>query len=284
MCTASAYMKGMKQHLTSLRGISALCATLALSTWLALPHAAQADVPDDMARLEILPGWQMENGHRMAAIRVQLAPGWHTYWRTPGETGIPPQFDWSGSDNLAAVDIHWPVPTYFSENGMWYLGYAKEVVLPVELTPEAPGDISLHGTVDMGVCNDICVPMSARLEATLPAGATGPQNDAIRSALANRPARLTKARCTAVPISDGLRLTTDVQVPALGPNEIAMVEHPDRSIWISEAQTRRSGGTLHIETDLVPAEAQPFMLDRSALTITVIGDGRAYEAQGCTGG
>ena len=88
-------------------------ATLAL---LAAP--ALATTQDDVLSAQLRPGWQMENGGHMAAVELQLAPGWKTYWRSPGDAGIPPTFDWSGSDNVRSVRIHWPAPLVFDANGM----------------------------------------------------------------------------------------------------------------------------------------------------------------------
>ena len=247
-----------------------------------------AESSADMARIEILPGWTMQGGHRMAAIRITLAPEWHTYWRTPGEAGIPPQFDWSASKNVAEVKVHWPVPNIYSENGMWYLGYERMVVLPIEITPNTAGDIALDGVMDLGVCSDICMPVQAKIQAALSGNTAEHGADSnsvqIRKALFDQPKKVTGARCAATPISDGMRLTATLSVPDLGADEVAVIEHPDRYVWVSEAMMNRSGRTIEVKSDLIPSDARPFMVDRSRLTITVIGGGRAYEAQGCTGG
>ena len=288
MTASRVYMKAMTHSISNT--FVAACfglASFGLAS-IGFAPAAMADSPADMAQIEVLPGWQMENGHQMAAIRITLAPGWHTYWRAPGEAGIPPQFDWSGSKNISAVNVHWPVPKLFSENGMWYLGYERQVVLPIEIAPNAEGDIALDGVMDLGVCSDICMPLQAAIGATFAqktrAGAIGADSGQIRKALANQPQKVSGARCSAAPISDGMRLTATLNVPHLGAREVAIVEHPDRYMWVSEAMVTRTGGSVSVQSDLVPSEAQPFMVDRSALIITVIGNGQAYEAQGCTGG
>jgi len=286
--TASRVYMGAMTHPISNTFVAACFGLASLGfASLGFAPAALAESPADMARIEVLPGWQMDNGHQMAAIRITLAPGWHTYWRAPGEAGIPPQFDWSGSENVSAVTVHWPVPELFSQNGMWYLGYEREVVLPIEITPNAAGDIALDGVMDLGVCNDICMPLQAAIGATFAQNArTGSIADSgqIRKALTDQPQKITGARCSATPLSDGMRLTATLNVPHLGPREVAIVEHPDRYMWVSEAMVTRTGSSVSVQSDLVPSDAQPFMVDRSALTITVIGGGQAYEAQGCTGG
>ncbi|SFJ83140.1 protein-disulfide reductase DsbD domain-containing protein [Celeribacter neptunius] len=257
-------------------------ATTALLLASATPGFAQDDA--DLAKIDILPGWQMSNGHRMAAIRIRLEPGWHTYWRAPGEAGIPPSFDFAGSQNLAGIALHWPAPDLFAQNDMWYLGFEHELILPVELIPTQAGDITLKGTMSLGVCQDICMPLQAQLQMQLPEGATGPMTTEIKAALADQPKQIRNAACDAAPLSDGMRLTATLTVPDLGPEEVAVIEHPDRDIWVSEATVTRNGRQIQVESDLVPANAQPFAIDRSDLTITVIGGGQAYEARGCSAG
>ncbi|HHC29318.1 MAG TPA: hypothetical protein ENK80_01965, partial [Rhodobacterales bacterium] len=121
------------------------------------------------ARVDVLPGWQTETGTHMAGLRIHLAPGWKTYWRAPGEAGLPPVFDWSASANVDAVTVHWPVPDIFDTSGATTLGYHDEIILPVEIEPnDAQGDIQLDGALAMGICKDICMPMQVTVSATLP--------------------------------------------------------------------------------------------------------------------
>lgn len=256
---------------------------------LAAPALAGKDgfSPDGVAEFSILPGWRTETGTYLAALRVQLAPGWKTYWRAPGDAGIPPRFDWTGSENLSAVTFHWPVPQVFYQNGMRSIGYTRELVLPMELTPKrAGGGIELRAEIEVGVCQDICLPMAVRVAAAL--DGAGQPDARIRGALAARPATgreagLKSAACRIEPIRDGLRVTARIDMPALGSGEVAVFEHPDQSIWVSEASTRRTGGILEAVTEMVPPSGAPFVLNRGQVRITVIGAGRAVDIVGCTG-
>ena len=254
--------------------ILALCAT---------PVAAFTQ--HDLLGAELLPGWRDANGRHMAALSITLSPGWKTYWRSPGEAGIPPVLDFAGSSNLQAVRLHWPSPAVFDVNGYQTIGYHDRLILPIEVTPQRAGQpVDLHLTVDMGVCRDICVPAHLDLEATLLVDGT--PDPAIRAALAAGPAAaadrgLTAIDCTLAPITDGLALTTRITIPALGRAEAVVIEPADASIWVSRSDTSRAGGTLTAQTDLVPSNGQPFALDRSALRITVIGDTGAVEVTGC---
>ncbi|NDK34882.1 protein-disulfide reductase DsbD domain-containing protein [Rhodovulum sulfidophilum] len=277
----------MARHLFASRAAALMLAAFAATTTATAPApvaAGTAARQEGVLQAEILPGWQTARGTYMAGLHLRLAPGWKTYWRAPGDAGIPPSFDWRGSANLAAVKIHWPRPRVFSSNGIRSIGYVADVVLPIELTPADPErPMELRARIDLGVCQDICMPMELRLDRRLPdAGPAEP----IRAALASQPldartARVGRVTCEIAPISDGLRLTARIEVPPLGDTETAVFELPDPSIWVSQTELARQGGTLVARSDMVPADGTPFALDRSALRITLLGQDRAIDIRGC---
>ncbi len=162
--------------------VSVILAILSLG----MSGTAKADYADDVVSIELLPGWRTDHGTHMAAVRLTLAPGWKTYWRAPGEGGIPPQMDFEGSRNITAVETHFPTPEVFFANGMRSIGYSKVVVLPLEFRVPRPGEARLNARLDLGICEDICMPMSVDLRATLPSA--GARDRAILEALAARPA------------------------------------------------------------------------------------------------
>lgn len=234
----------------------------------------------------IRQGWQTGAGKRIAGVELRLAPGWKTYWRAPGDAGIPPAFDWSGSENLASARVLWPRPIVFYLNGMRSIGYHGDVVLPVEVTPRDPSrPVKLRAAVDLGVCRDVCVPAHLRLEAGL--SGTGAPDAAIRAAIADRPATADEAglrglSCSVTPIRDGLRIEATMTLPPQGGrDETVVLEPSDPSIWSSEASVMRSGNRLVAVADLVDGTGAPFALDRSGLTVTVLGDRGAVEHLGC---
>ena len=264
----------------------ALTAALALLT--ALPATAQGFRSSDVVTAELRPGWRTESGTHMAALHLRLAEGWKTYWRVPGEAGIPPRFDWSGSDNLYSVRVHWPRPEVFHLSGVRTLGFATEMVLPLEFELRDPGATArVAATVDLGVCETVCVPVSLRLEGLLPTA--GQSDRRINAALAERPvtarsAGLSAASCTLEPGArpDRMRLTAQLDMPRLGRDELAVFELADEGVWIADTATRREGGRLLAEADLILlGGGGGFALDRSALRITVLGDGKAVELTGC---
>jgi len=108
-------------------------------------------------------------------LDVVLAPDWHTYWRTPGDAGLPPALDWKKSlnddDNLAEARLRYPTPHRYSAFGMETIGYRDHVIFPIDASLREPGKALTAATqVDLLVCKDICVPKHFALSLTLPAG------------------------------------------------------------------------------------------------------------------
>lgn len=108
-------------------------------------------------------------------LEFHMQPGWKIYWRSPGDAGIPPRPNWDGSDNLTSAKVLWPAPERFSVLGLETLGYKKEVVFPIDAVPAAPGKpVTVKATIPYLTCDDICIPYTADLNLTLPAGAAEP--------------------------------------------------------------------------------------------------------------
>ncbi len=104
----------------------------------------------------------------LGGIGFQLEPGWKTYWRTPGDSGVPPRIDFSKSGNVEAVTILWPAPTKFADGaGGHSFGYQKQVVLPLRIVARNPDKpVILRTTINYAVCEKICVPVEASTELT----------------------------------------------------------------------------------------------------------------------
>jgi DsbC/DsbD-like thiol-disulfide interchange protein len=125
----------------------------------------------------------------LAGIEIALDPGFKTYWRSPGDSGLPPRFDWSGSENVKSVDIRWPAPTRSEDATGVSFVYHDAVLLPVlveAVDPKKPVKLALH--VEYGICKDICIPASADLSRLL--GTPPSQHAAIEAVLRTKVPRL----------------------------------------------------------------------------------------------
>ena len=264
----------------------ALCAALAAG--LSPAPQAQTDNPADMVQARILPGWSGTDGGHMAALQLTLSPGWKTYWRAPGDAGIPPAMNFQGSHNLASVTPVWPTPEVFLQNGMQTVGYDGQLVLPLRIMPQdSTRPARVAGRLQIGICSTICVPVDLDFALDLPASGSDPQQAMIRAALADQPISAAKASvgdvdCTLSPISDGLGLTVEIDMPSAGGTETVLIETSDPLVWVAETESTRQGGTLTATTELVHVSGQAFALDRSGLRMTVLGTDRAVDIQGCS--
>lgn len=125
-----------------------------------------------------------------AGIEIRLQPGWHTYWRYPGDAGVPPRFNFSGSQNVKAVDVLWPAPQRIPEQGLNVIGYAGSVLLPLAIVPQNRAKpVTLRLKLDYAVCEKLCVPAEGRAELVL-GGDRSSQDAALAAAEARVPKRL----------------------------------------------------------------------------------------------
>ncbi|MFD2740227.1 protein-disulfide reductase DsbD domain-containing protein [Sulfitobacter aestuarii] len=237
-------------------------------------------------RAEILPGWQQPDGSRIAGLKLSLAPGWKTYWRAPGDAGIPPRFDWSGSVNLQGIEVSYPTPIVFRQSGMRSIGYQDQVILPLTIRPrDADAPVILQADIELGVCLDICMPETLSLSARLDDPGAAP-TPAIAAALAQRPysaaeANVQAARCAINPGKDGLEIEARLVLPSTGREEVVVIEPGRPDLWMSETDVTRQGEQLTARGDLIARGGGALALDRSAIRITVLGSQRSVEIIGC---
>lgn len=250
-----------------------------------LPGFGLGQTPDDLASVTVLPGWREADGTHVAALRIDLAEGWKTYWRAPGDGGIPPAFAISG---VVGVQPHFPVPEVYETFGLRAIGYQDSVTFPLRLQVGDDGQpVSINGQIEIGVCDEVCIPVTLGFAALLPP--VGASDPAIIAALGDRPMTQTEAQvgtvtCIVTPISDGLQVATSIAMAATGAEEIVVIETADPDVWVSEPDVTRQGDQLTAVVDMVHVSGQPFALDRSGLRFTVLGDGKAVDIRGCTAG
>ncbi|AXI45304.1 hypothetical protein C1J03_04175 [Sulfitobacter sp. SK012] len=262
---------------------------ISLALMVAPPALAQSDGSKGAPiSADVIQGWRQADGTQITALRLTLAPGWKTYWRAPGDAGIPPEFDWSGSRNLAGVGITWPTPEVFNQNGMRSIGYHDQLILPLHVKPKVDGKpVDIKLSMDIGVCSDICIPETLKITAILDATDAKPI-PAIAAALAQRPYSGSEAgargvTCSLRPKDGGLEITADISLPSTGSDEVVVIEAGRPGFWVSEADTSRQGNTLRAVADMVPSTGSA-SLDRSAIRFTVLGQNRAVDIIGCSAG
>ena len=197
----------------------------------------------------------------IAGIEIEMDSGWKTYWRNPGTSGVPPRFDWTGSENLAEATALFPAPHRFSDREGDTIGYKGAVVLPVEIKAKDPKlPVKLKLALEYGVCKEVCVPVQPVLELTLPPeAATKPAGTALARGLDRLP-RMTGARKAGDP--ELKQVTLDLQsakpsiaIDAAFPADAAgadiFLEAPD-GIWVPLAKPvgEPRDGVHHFVVDL----------------------------------
>jgi DsbC/DsbD-like thiol-disulfide interchange protein len=135
--------------------------------------------------VRLLPGESLAPGSFRAGLEFRLTEGWKTYWRNPGDAGVPPTFDWSKSDNVAKLTLSWPAPQRFDDEGGTSIGYEGDVILPIRVDAKDPArPVTLVLALDYAVCETICVPAKGEATLVLDSADPGSPRDAERIRIA----------------------------------------------------------------------------------------------------
>jgi DsbC/DsbD-like thiol-disulfide interchange protein len=172
-----------------LRPAVAVCAIyLAVGSPAAAEDASRWEGDARSAVRLIAGSWPAGDGAPIrAGIEIRLAHGWHTYWRYPGDAGVPPRFDFGGSQNVKSVEVLWPAPQRMAEAGAVAIGYSRDVILPLVVVPQDRAKpVTLDIKLDYAICEKLCVPAEAKVELKLAAGASS-QDAALAAAEARVP-------------------------------------------------------------------------------------------------
>lgn len=174
----------------------AFAAALILGTAHGADAAASDPVEAGQAKVRLLAGGNLSaDGKTNSApvlrggLEIVLTRGWKTYWRYPGDAGIPPRFDWSGSENVAEVEVLYPAPKRLPDGtGQISIGYEDRVLFPLRIRAADPAKpVTLNLKFDFATCEKICIPADAKLSLTVPADAQ--PEAALDNAEARVPAR-----------------------------------------------------------------------------------------------
>ncbi|MGO8654719.1 protein-disulfide reductase DsbD domain-containing protein, partial [Rhizobium ruizarguesonis] len=122
-------------------------------------------------------------GKIRAALQIEPKPGWITYWKEPGNSGIPPQITITPESGVSLDAISYPVPKHFFKGGIEDIAYDAPVTLPLSLTAAGKGPVAIDASAFIGICKDICIPFQANFQLKLgPAMQSHPEEEAILQA------------------------------------------------------------------------------------------------------
>ncbi|MBV8696922.1 MAG: cytochrome C biogenesis protein [Bradyrhizobium sp.] len=219
----------------------------------------------------------------LGGVAFQLQPGWKTYWRTPGDSGVPPRFDFSKSENVEAVTVLWPAPLMFDDGaGGHALGYHDKVVLPLRIVVKnADKPVILRANINYAVCNQICIPVDASAELPFTSVASTEDN-ALFAALDTVPKPANVGDPNPLTIRDVKREgPSDVVVDVVCPDKRDInlfVEGPTPD-WSLPVPTLRQHGPPGVKRFSFPLDGVPPGVnpDGAALKLTLVGGEKAYE-------
>ncbi len=267
-----------------MRAALGFAATL-LASSLTLEARAQDASPwrrDGHSAVRLLAG-SRSGAVLMGGIAFQLEPGWKTYWRTPGDSGVPPRFDFSKSENVEAVTVLWPAPMKFDDGaGGYSLGYSNQVVLPLRIVAKsADKPVTLRADINYAVCEKLCIPVEASAELAI-ASVASTEDSALFAALDTVPKPANVGDPNPLTIRDVKRegkstVLVDVAVPdTRAVNLFVEGPTPDWALPVPRLLEHSPPGVKRFafELDGLPPGTNP---EGAALKLTLVGGDRAYE-------
>jgi len=223
-----------------------------------------------------------DNPTLRAGIEIRLDAGWKTYWRYPGDSGVPPRFTFARSENVKAVTVKWPAPHRFTDDSGQSIGYKAHVIFPLVVEPkDARRPATLRLDLDYAVCEKLCVPAEAKAELALASARTS-QEAALTAAEARVPQRRSLGEASSLSIRAVRReardrVVVDVIAPA-GTSVDLFAEGPTPD-WALPLPEPVAGAPDHVKRfalalDGLPGGAKP---EGALLTLTAVAGEAAIE-------
>jgi DsbC/DsbD-like thiol-disulfide interchange protein len=242
---------------------------------------SSAWVKDTHSALRLLAG-SRTGSVLMGGVEIQLQPGWKTYWRTPGDSGVPPRFDFSKSANVESVTPLYPAPKKFDDGagGISY-GYHKQVIFPLRIVPKNPNEpVQLRASISYAVCEKLCLPVEAEAELAFTSAASA-LDSVVAGALNKVPKPVGTAEATPIAVKSFRRVGDRVIVDVAAQNSAGLelyAEGPTAD-WSLPVPKRIAGEEKDItrfefKLEGLPANAKP---EGALLKLTVVGADGAFE-------
>jgi DsbC/DsbD-like thiol-disulfide interchange protein len=267
-----------------MRAVLGVAATVFASSLALQAHAQDASPwqQDGHSATRLLAG-SRSGAVLLGGIAFQLQPGWKTYWRTPGDSGVPPRFDFSKSDNVEAVTVLWPAPVKFDDGaGGHSMGYHNQIVLPLRIVAKnADKPVTLRAGINYAVCDKLCIPVEANVELAFTSVAST-EDSALSTALDTVPKPASVGDPNPLTIRDVKRngkSTVWVDVVAPDSKDVSLFVEgptPDWALPVPVLLEHSPPGVKRFafELDGLPPGANP---EGAALKLTLAGGDRSYE-------
>lgn len=228
-----------------------------------------------------------------AGIEIRLDPGWKTYWRYPGDSGVPPTLDFAGSENVNSVTTLWPAPERFADGGGGQsIGYHGDIVLPLRIFPKDASKPSLlHVKLGYAACGNLCEPAQADLNLVL-SGKVKAEEPALAASEARVPRRMAPGVGAGRGLSvrsvhrqvDGTRerVVVEVAAPAGTPVDLfAEGPTPEWALPVPQLQSPAPDGAPGIKRFTFDLDGLPpgARAEGAMLTLTAVSPADAIEVE-----
>ena len=241
---------------------------------------------DENIEISFLKAWDSKEA-TLYALFIKMKKNWKTYWKYPGDSGFSPEFKIIESNNLKKIEISWPTPKVFFENGSVINGYKKELILPIFFYKEKSSKkIDFKLNFLMGFCDDICIPIKFIINSKNALKTNELKNKLVSNSLEKMPQDLSNSKnlieCEVKKINKKMKLLSKFDSNFFSNNhsiDQLILEYLDGQIWFSEiSKTNERFEFLSIINSL---EDNNFFLDKSKIKYTIITRSGGFQQKGC---
>ena len=241
---------------------------------------------DENIDISFLKAWDSKEA-TLYALFIKMKKNWKTYWKYPGDSGFSPEFKIIESNNLKKIEISWPTPKVFFENGSVINGYKKELILPIFFYKEKSSKkIDFKLNFLMGFCDDICIPIKFIINSKNALKANELKNKLVSNSLEKIPQDLSNSEnlieCEVKKINKKMKLISKFDNNFFSNNhsiEQLILEYLDGQIWFSEIS--KTNERFEFLSTINSFEDNNFFLDKSKIEYTIITRSGGFQQKGC---
>ena len=241
---------------------------------------------DENIDISFLKAWDSKEA-TLYALFIKMKKNWKTYWKYPGDSGFSPEFKIIESNNLKKIEISWPTPKVFFENGSVINGYKEELILPIFFYKEKSSKkIDFKLNFLMGFCDDICIPIKFIINSKNALKANELKNKLVSNSLEKKPQDLSNSEnlieCEVKKINKKMKLISKFDNNFFSNNnsiEQLILEYLDGQIWFSEIS--KTNERFEFLSTINSFEDNNFFLDKSKIEYTIITRSGGFQQKGC---
>ncbi len=241
---------------------------------------------DENIEISFLKAWDSKEA-TLYALFIKMKKNWKTYWKYPGDSGFSPEFKIIESNNLKKIEISWPTPKVFFENGSVINGYKKELILPIFFYKEKSSKkIDFKLNFLMGFCDDICIPIKFIINSKNALKTNELKNKLVSNSLEKMPQDLSNSKnlieCEVKKINKKMKLLSKFDSNFFSNNhsiDQLILEYLDGQIWFSEIS--KTNERFEFLSTINSFEDNNFFLDKSKIKYTIITRSGGFQQKGC---